>query len=218
MSPTPVSHANNTTLWKQVMVDGNRFEVPAGSARQGLNRIEPGQKVLISGASGGAGTFAVQLAKLSNTEVTGVCRRSKMDYVHSIGADHVIDYTQEDFTQNGQQYDLIIDMMNRQHSLLDYMRILSTNGRLVIVGGADLKVLQIAILGPLISLFSKRSMGLLLHKANKGLETMIQLLAEGKIVPVIDKVFPLNEAAEAMRYFGEGKAQGKVVITVGEKA
>jgi len=175
--------------------------------------IQPGQKVLINGASGGAGTFAVQIAKSFGAEVTGVCRTSKLELVRSVGADHVIDYTQEDFICNGRQYDLIVDMM-AHHSIFDYRRALSPRGIYVMVGGASFSIFQLILLGPLFSMFGNKKMGLLLHKPNKGLDFMKRLFETGKVVPVIDRCYPLNAVAEAMRYFGAGRAKGKVVITV----
>jgi NADPH:quinone reductase-like Zn-dependent oxidoreductase len=176
-------------------------------------QLQPGQKVLINGASGGSGTFAVQIAKAIGAEATGVCSTSKMDLVRAVGADHVIDYTQEDFTRNGQQYDLIIDMQ-AHHSLFDYKRALSPGGVYIMVGGESFRIFQAMF----ISLTGSRKIKLLLHRANKGLEEMINLLESGKVKPIIDRVYPLRETAEAFRYFGEHKARGKVVITIGENA
>ncbi len=181
-------------------------------ALQGLcdkGHVKAGQRVLINGASGGAGSFAVQIAKAAGAEVTGVCRSSKMELVRSLGADHVIDYTCEDFTQNGEQYDLILDMQ-AHHSLFDYKRALSRGGIYIMVGGESFRVLQAMF----ISLSGSRKITLLLHKANRGIEKMIELLESGKVQPVIDRCFPLKEASEALRYFGAGKARGKVVITM----
>ncbi len=185
-------------------------------ALQGLRekgKVQPGQKVLINGASGGAGTFAVQIAKSFGAEVTGVCSTRKMDFVRSVGADHVIDYTQEDFTKNGEHYDLILDMQ-AHHSVLDYKRALSPNGIFVMVGGSSALVNKLIFLGPWISMTENKKMGLLLHKANKSMDSMKELLVSGTVVPIIDKLFPLSETAEAMRYFGEGHKKGKVVITL----
>lgn len=185
-------------------------------ALQGLRekgKVQPGQKVLINGASGGTGTFAVQIAKSFGAEVTGVCSTKKMDFVRSVGADHVIDYTHEDFTKNGQHYDLILDMQ-AHHSVLDYKRALSPNGIFVMVGGSSALANKLIFLGPWISMTESKKMGLLLHKANKSMDSMIELLESGTVVPVIDKLFPLSKADEAMRYFGEGHKKGKVVITL----
>ena len=184
-------------------------------ALQGLmkGRIQKGQKVLINGASGGSGSFAVQIAKVYGTEVTGVCRTQKLEFVRSIGADHVIDYTREDFTNNGKTYDLILDM-EAHHSVFDYKRALNSGGRYVAAGGPTGRILQIVFIGALISLIGNKKMGLLLLRVNKDLPRMIELFEAGSVVPVIDKTFPLNEAAEAMRYFGEGRKMGKVVVTI----
>ncbi len=184
-------------------------------ALQGLRQgqLQSGQKVLINGASGGVGTFAVQLAKSFGAEVTGVCSAGKMDMVRSLGADHVIDYKQEDFTKNGQCYDLILDVKG-YHSIFDYKRALGPKGIYVMVGGASALIFRVLFLGSWISMTESKKMSLLLHKANRGLEIMIELHESGKIVPVIDRNYPLSEVAEAMRYFGGGNAKGKVVITL----
>lgn len=185
-----------------------------GKIEQDNNKVV--QKVLINGASGGTGSFAVQIAKSFGAEVTGVCRTNKLEFVRSIGADHVIDFTKENFTKNGQQYDLILDLMSF-HSVFDIKHALSSKGIYVIVGGATASIMQTVFIGTLISLFSKKKMGLLLLKPNKYLDYLIELYESGKVIPVIDKCFPLSEAAEAMRYFGEGHKKGKVVIKVEQK-
>ena len=184
-------------------------------ALQGLQQgqIKSDQKVLINGAGGGVGTFAIQIAKSIGAEVTGVDSTGKLDIIRSIGADHVIDYKQEDFTKNGQRYDLILDVMAR-HSIFDYKRSLSPGGIYVMVGGSSALVSQLMFLGPFISLTSSKKMGLLFHKANKGLADLKELIETGKVAPVIDRRYPLTEAPEALRYFGEGSVKGKVVITV----
>ena len=138
---------------------------------------------------------------------------SKLDMLRSIGADHVIDYTNEDFTKNGQQYDLILDVM-AYHSIFDYKRALSPRGKYVMVGGCTALVNQVLFLGPWISLSGSKKMGLLLHKPNKGLAFMNELFETGKVVPVIDRIYPLSEVADALRYLGEGLVKGKVVISV----
>jgi len=179
--------------------------------------INSGRKVLINGASGGVGSFAVPLVKLYGAEVTGVCSTGKMEFVRSLGADLVIDYTQENFTKNGQHYDLILDVKGF-HSIFDYKRALTPRGIYVMVGGTTALVNQLIFLRPWISMTDNKKMSLLLHKPNKGLGFMKELLEAGKIVPVIDRCYPLNEVAEAFRYFGEGqargKAKGKIVITL----
>lgn len=175
--------------------------------------IRPGHKVLINGAGGGAGSFAVQMAKSLGAEVTGVDNGGKLEMMRSIGADHVIDYVEEDFTKNGQHYDLILDLMGF-HSIFDYRRSLNLGGRYVMVGGSTALVNQVIFLGPLISVTGSKKMGLLMHKANKDMDKMIELFEAGKVLPVIDRRYPLSETAEAFRYFGEGKAKGKLVITL----
>ena len=168
---------------------------------------------MINGAGGGAGTFAVQIAKSFGAEVTGVDSTSKLDMMRSIGADQVIDYTREDFTKNGQRYDLILDFA-AYHSIFDYKRALSPKGIYVMVGGSSARIFQVMFLGPWISMTGSKKMGILMHKPNKDLAFMKELFEAGKVVPIIDRRYPLNETAEALRYFGEGHARGKVVITV----
>jgi NADPH:quinone reductase-like Zn-dependent oxidoreductase len=186
-------------------------------ALQGLRdkgRIQSGQKVLINGASGGVGTFAVQIAKAFGAEVTGVCSTRNVDKLRSIGADKVIDYTQEDFTKNGQHYDLIL-AANGYHSISDYKRALTPNGTYVMTGGSSAQMFQSMLLGPLNSLGGKKKMGNMMAKPNqKDLDAVKELLEAGKIVPVIDRRYPLSETAEAIRYLEQGHAQGKVVIAV----
>ena len=184
----------------------------AFTALQGLRdkgQIQPGQKVLINGASGGVGTFAVQIAKSYGTEVTGVCSTRNLDLVRSIGADHVIDYTKEDFTQNGQRYDLIFDAVGNR-SVSDYRRALSPNGICAVAGFTSLsRLFQVMFLGG-------KKIGLMeTAKANKkDLLFIRELLESGKVVPVIDRAYPLSEVPEAIRYLEGGHARGKVVITV----
>jgi len=187
-------------------------------ALQGLldkGQIQKGQKVLINGAGGGSGTFAVQIAKSFGAEVTGVDSTGKLDMLRSIGADQVIDYTQEDFTKNGQRYDLILDVVTYR-SIFDYKRALSPKGIYVMLGGGSwARVFQVMFMGPLISMTGSKKMGILMHKPNKkDLNFMKELFEAGKVVPVIDRRYPLSEVAEALRYFGEGHAKGKLVITL----
>jgi NADPH:quinone reductase-like Zn-dependent oxidoreductase len=189
----------------------------AATALQGLRdfgRIEAGQKVLINGASGGVGTFAVQLAKFYGTEVTAVCSTSKMEMARSLGAEHVIDYTREDFTQNGQQYDLIF-AANGNRSLSDYERSLTPTGTFVVAGGAMSQLFQTMLLGPMKS----RSGGKTFHSftakpSQTDLAFLAELIEAGDVTPVIDRRFPLDETPHAMRYLEEGHAGGKIVITV----
>jgi len=190
----------------------------AVTALQGLRskgQIRPEQKVLINGESGGVGMFAVQIAKAFGTEVTAVCSTRNLDIVRSIGADHVIDYTREDFIQNGQRYDLIL-AVNGYHPISDYQRALSPNGTYVMSGGATAQLFQAMLLGPWLSRNGNQKMGNLLAKPNKNdLAFIKELLEAGKVVPVIDRCYPLSEVADALRYVEEGHAQGKVVITIG---
>jgi NADPH:quinone reductase-like Zn-dependent oxidoreductase len=187
-------------------------------ALQGLRdkgRIQKGQKVLINGAGGGAGTFAVQLAKYFGAEVTGVDSTGKLDMLRSIGADHVIDYTQEDFTKSGQRYDLILDVVVHR-SIFDYKRALSPGGICAMVGGSMARVFLSMLLGPLILMMGRKKMGIVMWKPNKkeDLDFLKELFEAGKVVPVIDRRYPLSEVPEALRYLEEGHALGKVVITV----
>ena len=178
-------------------------------------QIQSGQKVLINGASGGVGTFAVQIAKSFGAEVTGVCSTNKLDMVRSIGADHVIDYTQEDFTKGGKQYELIFDVA-AYRSIFDYRRALSSEGIYIFAGGSMGRFFQAMVLGPLLSMTEKKKIGSLgWAKPNReDFDYMSELLEGGKVVPYIDRCYPLGEVPEALRYYGGGHAQGKVVITV----
>ncbi len=185
-------------------------------ALQGLRdkgQIQPGQKVLINGAGGGVGTFAVQLAKYFGAEVTGVDSTKKLDMLRSLGADQVIDYTQEDYTRSGQHYDRIIDVVARR-SIFDYKRALNPRGIYLMVGGSTAAIFQVFLLGPLISMTGSKKMGALMLKPNKDLAFLKELFEAGKVKPVIDRRYPLSEAAEAFRYLEEGHAKGKVVITL----
>ncbi|MGD8888527.1 MAG: NAD(P)-dependent alcohol dehydrogenase [Desulfobacterales bacterium] len=185
-------------------------------ALQGLcdqREIKPGQKILINGAGGGVGTFAIQMAKSFGAEVTGVDSTGKLDMMSSFGADHVIDYTQEDFTKNGKCYDLILDVKT-DRSIFDYRRALSSNGIYVTVGGRTTRILQLVFLGSLISMTGSKKMTLIMHKPNKNLYILNELFESGKIKPVVDRCFPLRETAKAFQYYGEGHFKGKVVITV----
>ena len=191
-------------------------------ALQGLRdktQIKPGQRVLINGAGGGAGTFALQIAKSFGAEVTGVDSTLKLQIMHSAGADHVIDYTQEDFTKLGRSYDLVLDFA-AYHSIFDYYRALGANGMYVMVGGSTIRILQIMFLGPVVSAITSKKMGILMYRQNKDLDFVKDLFESGAVKPVIDKCYPLSEVPEAFRYFGEGRHRGKVVITLenGDKA
>ena len=189
------------------------------TALQGLRdagKIQAGQKILVNGAAGGIGTFAVQLAKSYGTEVTGVCSTRNLDMVRSIGADHMVDYTREDFTRNGRQYDLIYDTIGNR-SVSDYRRALRPNGICVIAGFTSmLRLFEHMILGPMTSRNSDRKVGMM-GVANPNKEDLLciqELLATRKVVPVIDRCYPLQETAEAIRYLETLRARGKVIISV----
>lgn len=192
------------------------------TALQGLRdtgQIQAGQKVLINGASGGVGTFAVQIAKSFGAEVTGVCSTRNLDMVLSIGADHVIDYTQEDFTHGGQQYDLIYCAVGN-YVISGYQRALKEQGSCVIAGFTSMRLLlEHMILGQRKSKIGGKRVGLMptMTPNKKDLVCLKELLEAGKIAPVIDKSYPLSETADAIRYLETGRARGKVVITVAHK-
>jgi NADPH:quinone reductase-like Zn-dependent oxidoreductase len=185
-------------------------------AVQGLidkGKIRSGQKLLINGAGGGVGSFAVQVAKLYGVEVTGVDSSGKLEMMRSIGFDHVIDYTQEDFTKNGKCYDLILDVKTNR-SVFDYARALCRNGVYVTVGGSMARLFQSLILGPWISLFSKKHIRIVALKLNKDLNYMKELFEAGKVKPVIDGPYKLDEVPKAFTIFGKAEHKGKVVITM----
>lgn len=176
--------------------------------RQGL--IQNGKKVLINGAGGGVGPFAIQLAKMEGVEITAVDKTSKLDFMRSLGADHVLDYSKEDYSKTGKRYDLILDVMANR-PIFNYLRALSEKGILVVVGGAPFLIILIALLGGWIA--NPKKMGLLIHKPNKNdLEYLSKLYESGKIKPVIDRIYPLTGVREAMQYYGEGSVKGKIVI------
>jgi len=187
------------------------------TALQGLRdvgRIQAGQKVLINGASGGVGTFAVQIAKAFGAEVTAVCSTRNLELARKLGADRVIDYTQEDFTRAGQTYDLIF-AANGYHPLSAYKRALTPQGIYVMAGGKPGQIFQAMLLGSWMSEKGGKQLGGFTARASqKDLVMLKELLEAGKVVPVIDKRYSLSEAAEALRYLGAGHARGKVVITV----
>jgi NADPH:quinone reductase-like Zn-dependent oxidoreductase len=181
-------------------------------------KIQPGQKVLINGASGGVGTFAVQIAKAFGAEVTGVCSTRNAEMVRSIGADHVIDYTREDFTRNGQRYDFILDNV-ANHSLSDIRRVLTPAGRLQsnngTAGGRWFGTMGTVIKTAVVSMFDKRQLGPHIKFVNrKDHEALKGLIEDGKVRPVIDTAYPLSEAPKAIGHVGGGHARGTVVITM----
>jgi len=188
--------------------------ITALQALRDKGQIQPGEKVLINGASGGVGTFAVQIAKSFGAEVTAVCSTGKLEMVRSLGADYVIDYTKEDFTKNGQHFDLII-AANGYHPISDYKRALSPGGIYVMTGGSVAQLFEAMFQGSWISMTGSKKMGNLTMKSNqKDLIFMKGLLEAGKVIPVIDRYYPLSEVADAIRYLEEGHAKGKVVITM----
>ena len=194
--------------------------VAAFTALQGLRdkgQIQPGHKVLINGAAGGVGTFAVQIAKWFGADVTGVCSTRNADMVRSIGADRVIDYTQEDFTKSGQRYDLFFDCVGN-HSLLACRRVLNPKGIYIVVGGPGgrwLGPLARMIKTLVLSRFVSQNLVMFLARSSKeDLTIMHELMETGKVTPVIDKRYRLSEVPEAIRYLEEGHARGKVVITL----
>lgn len=198
--------------------------VAALTALQGLRdkgRLQPGQKVLINGASGGVGTFAVQIAKSFGAEVTGVCSTRNVEMVRALGADHVIDYTKEDFGQSSDRYDLILDNVGNR-SLGDFRRVMNPEGIYVLIGGGGpddgrwigpfARVIKACLLSPFVS----EELVMLLASINKDdLLLMKELMEEGKVTPVIDRTYALSEVPEAIRYLEKGHARGKVIITVG---
>lgn len=195
--------------------------IAAITALQGLRdkgRIQPGHKVLINGASGGVGTFAVQIAKSFGADVTGVCSTRNVELVRSIGADHVIDYTQEDFTRSEQRYDLILDNVGNR-SLSDLRRVLKDNGALVMVGGFSrdpwIGPMMQPIKASMLSPFVRQELVLLLAELNQhDLEVLSGLMQAGKVRPVIDRRYTLSEVPTAIRYLEEGRARGKVVVSL----
>jgi NADPH:quinone reductase-like Zn-dependent oxidoreductase len=185
-------------------------------AVQGLvdkGKIRPGQRLLINGAGGGVGTFAVQIAKLYGVEITGVDSAAKLDMLRSLGYDRVIDYKQVDFTKNGREYDLILDAKTNR-SMFKYARALRPGGIYVTVGGAMSRLLQALLLSPFISMVSKKKIAIVALKPNKDLAYMNELFQEGKLKPVIDGPYKLKDVPETFRLFGKGLHKGKVVITV----
>ncbi|MFL5755941.1 MAG: NAD(P)-dependent alcohol dehydrogenase [Chloroflexota bacterium] len=190
-------------------------------ALQGLRRrdgraVRPGDKVMIVGASGNVGPFAVQLAKAMGGDVTGVASTAKLDFVRSLGADHVIDYTKVDYTRTGERYDWIVDV-DAHHSILRWRRALRPNGVYVAMGGRSSWLFQALVVGPLVSIAGRRKMGLMLgwrpfHPDD--VATVKELVAAGVIRPAIDRRFPLDDVVEALRYVDDGRSCGKVVLTM----
>jgi len=204
----------NLTFEEATAVPESAIVALQGLRDKGKIQRERGQKVLINGTSGGVGSFAVQIAKSFGAEVTAVCSTRNLDMARSLGADHVIDYTQEDFTQNGQQYDLIV-AANGYHPISDYRRALSPKGIYVATGGSMAQTFEAMLQGQFISMTGSKKMGNMLVKPNKNdLVFMKALIEAGKVIPRIDRRYSLSEFAGAFRYLEEGHAQGKVVLTV----
>jgi NADPH:quinone reductase-like Zn-dependent oxidoreductase len=191
--------------------------IPQGGtiAYQGIvvkGQVQPGMKVLINGAGGSAGSFAVQLARLHGAEVTGVDNAEKLDFMRSLGADHVLDYTRQDVTRNGEQYDLILDVIARR-SIHTWKGSLSPAGSYYYTGGSVKVLFQILLLGGRIKKKTGKNLAVLMvPQGGKALSAITELCENGQVIPVIDRFFPLSEAARAMRYFGEGHAKGKVIV------
>src|SRR2546421_5718095 len=194
------------------------------TALQGLRdkgKVEPGQKVLINGASGGVGTFAVQIAKSFGADVTGVCSTKNLDMVRSLGADHVIDYTKEDFTKGDQHYDVILDNV-ANHSLSECRRVINPDGKYVLIGGGGVNEgrwlgpgLTHALNAMFLSKFVSQKMGMMLAELNqKDLTALADLMQSGKVTPVIDRTYTLSELPQAIEYLEQGHARGKVVVKV----
>jgi NADPH:quinone reductase-like Zn-dependent oxidoreductase len=186
-------------------------------ALQGIRdkgQVRPGQSVLINGAGGGAGMYAVQLAKLAGAEVTGVDNAEKLEFVRSLGADHVIDYTREDFTRAGHGYDLILDLAGYRPAWA-YRGSLNPRGRYLYVGGSVATLLQVLLLGPVIGRARRSKMRVLAVRLGaQRLAPLVQLLQAGKITTTIDRRYRLSQVPDALRYLGEGHAKGKVIVVV----
>jgi NADPH:quinone reductase-like Zn-dependent oxidoreductase len=176
-------------------------------------KIKYGQKILLNGAGGGVGTFAIQIAKLYGAEITAVDSAQKLDMLRSLGADHVIDYKEEDFTRNGKQYDVILDVKTNR-SLFDYAKALKPNGIYTTVGGSIGRLFQAIFAAAWMSLFSKKKIGIVALKANKDLVYMNELFEAGKVKPVIDGRYKLEELPQAMKIFGKAEHKGKLVISI----
>jgi NADPH:quinone reductase-like Zn-dependent oxidoreductase len=182
---------------------------------RGKRELQPGQQVLINGAGGGMGTFAIQIAKYYGAEVTAVDNTEKLDFLRKMGADHVIDYTKEDYTKSVKLYDLVVDVA-AHHSVFDHKRVLKPDGDFVIVGGSRSSIFQTIFLGPLITAGEEKKIGLnpMQTDNEKDMKFLIKLFEAGKVKPIIDKRYKLNEVPEAYRYLEEGHAKGKLVFTM----
>ncbi|MBD3921961.1 NAD(P)-dependent alcohol dehydrogenase [Paenibacillus sp. PR3] len=188
-------------------------------ALQGLRTqggLAKGHRVLINGAAGGVGTFAIQYIKLQGAEVTGVDAAEKLDLLRSVGADHVADYRTEDFTAGGPQYDLILDVVGTR-SVFEMKRALKPGGTYVMIGGTSNRIIQAALTGPLLAWFSRKKVKVLLHKVSHDDQLIWKSLVEkGKVVPVIDRQFAFDDAVEAFHYYQEGRVKGKIIVSMTE--
>ncbi|MGB3299496.1 MAG: NAD(P)-dependent alcohol dehydrogenase [Phormidesmis sp.] len=183
-------------------------------ALRNVGQIQPGQRVLVNGAAGGVGSFAVQLAKAFGAEVTGVCSTKKVDMVRSLGADHILDYSQKDITQMTERYDLVLDTA-AYRSVFDLLPLLTSEGTYVIIGGSTVRLLQVMLFGPLISKIHQRKVKCLAQKPNQAdLIFLRELITEGKLSPFIDRCYSLSEVPAAIRYLEQRQAKGKIAITV----
>jgi NADPH:quinone reductase-like Zn-dependent oxidoreductase len=192
------------------------FPQAGAMALQGIKdsgQVKQGQNILINGAGGGVGTFAIQLAKYFGVTVTGVDKTEKFDIMKSVGADYVIDYRKEDFTKNGKHYDLILDVMGH-HPILDYKNALTKEGKYIIVGGSPSLIFKVIFFGKLITLFSKKQIKILAHKPNKNLSYLAELFESGKLKPIIKNCYKLEQTAQALRQIGDGNAIGKIIIEI----
>jgi NADPH:quinone reductase-like Zn-dependent oxidoreductase len=192
------------------------FSQAATLAMQGVKydrSIRPGDQVLINGAGGGTGTFALQMVKSAGAEVTGVDSAAKLDRMGAVGADRVIDYVEQDFTQNGLRYDRILDF-EAHHSMFDYRRALAPGGVYAMVGGTTSRIIQAMALGPLLSRAGSRKIRVVMYKPGRGLPELVEFMAAGNVTPVIDSSYSLAKAPEAFRRFGGGQFVGKILITI----
>lgn len=207
MSPKPT----NLTFEEAAAVP--MAAVTALQSLRDVIRLQPGQKLLINGASGGVGTFAVQIAKVLGAEVTAVCSTTKIEMVRALGADHVIDYTKEDFTQGNQRYDAILGV-NGYHPLSAYKRVLTPQGIYAMAGGTTAQIFEALLLGSFMSRSGQKMTTVTAHPNQKDLIYLKELIEADKVKPVIDRCYPLSETADAIRYLEKGHARGKIIITV----
>jgi NADPH:quinone reductase-like Zn-dependent oxidoreductase len=213
--PEKVLELKPTSMTFEEVVTYPQAGLIALQGLRGKREIKLGQNVLINGAGGGMGTFAVQIAKYYGAEVTGVDNTGKLDMLRAIGCDHVIDYTQEDYTKNGKHYDMILDVA-AYHSIFSYKRALSPKGIFIVIGGSRSSIFQVLLLGTLVSITGSKKMCMNPWKTNKkeDMAFLQELFEADKVKPVIDKRYPLSKVPEALKYLEEGHAKGKLVITM----